>query len=104
MFVILWEFEVKPGNEERFERVYGPEGAWTQLFQQDVHYRGTKLLRDVSRSLHFFTLDHWDFESAYRAFLARHTAAYQELDRSCADLTDRERHVFSGVPDPSADP
>jgi hypothetical protein len=24
MFLVLWEFEVKPGCEKRFERVYGP--------------------------------------------------------------------------------
>ena len=104
MFVILWEFEVKPGSEEAFEKAYGPAGLWARFFQRDPHYRGTKLLRDVSRPFHFYTIDYWDFESAYRAFLARHSAAYQELDRSCADLTVRERHVLSGVPDPSANP
>jgi hypothetical protein len=34
MFVILWEFEVKPGCEQCFESAYGPEGAWSQLFRQ----------------------------------------------------------------------
>ncbi len=24
MFLVLWEYEVKPGFEQRFERVYGP--------------------------------------------------------------------------------
>jgi len=28
MFVALWEFEVKPGCEERLEKVYGPRGDW----------------------------------------------------------------------------
>jgi len=28
MFVILWEFEVKPGSEAGFEKVYGPTGEW----------------------------------------------------------------------------
>ena len=32
MFLVLWEFEVKPGNEERFERVYGAGGDWDSLF------------------------------------------------------------------------
>ncbi len=26
MFVALWEYEVKPGGEERFENGYGPGG------------------------------------------------------------------------------
>src|SRR5215472_16354783 len=33
MFVALWEFEVKPGCDERFATVYGPEGDWVQLFR-----------------------------------------------------------------------
>jgi hypothetical protein len=32
MFVVLWEFEVKPGCEERFETVYGPGGDWLPFF------------------------------------------------------------------------
>ncbi len=28
MFVALWEYEVKPGCEERFENAYGPGGEW----------------------------------------------------------------------------
>ncbi len=31
MFLILWEFEVKPGEETAFEKVYGPEGQWVEL-------------------------------------------------------------------------
>ena len=97
MFVILWEFEVKPGSETSFENAYGPAGAWSQLFQRDPRYRGTKLLRDVARPLHFYTIDCWDFESAYRQFLARYDVAYGKLDRTMKSLTVREHHLLSCV-------
>jgi hypothetical protein len=32
MFLVLWEFEVKPECEERFERVYGTSGDWDSCF------------------------------------------------------------------------
>jgi hypothetical protein len=32
MFLILWEFEVKPGCEQSFESAYGPDGTWMRLF------------------------------------------------------------------------
>jgi hypothetical protein len=32
MFLVLWEFEVKPGCETCFERVYRPGGDWDSLF------------------------------------------------------------------------
>jgi len=41
MFVALWEFEVKPGCEERFEMVYGPDGDWAKLFRRNSHYHET---------------------------------------------------------------
>jgi hypothetical protein len=63
MFVILWEFEVKPGCEGRLQRAYGPEGAWVGLFQCDPHYRGTQLQRDPSRPPFYFTIDFWDSEA-----------------------------------------
>jgi hypothetical protein len=47
LFVTLWEFEVKPGSEELFERTYGPDGQWAELFRRDARYLGTRLLWDV---------------------------------------------------------
>jgi len=44
MFLALWEYEVKPGCEERFEKVYGPEGDWAQPFRRDPHTILTRLV------------------------------------------------------------
>ena len=29
----VWEFEVRPGCEAEFERHYGPDGSWVELFR-----------------------------------------------------------------------
>jgi hypothetical protein len=95
MFVILWEFEVKPGSEERFQRAYGPQGAWVQLFQRDPHFWGTQLRRDPTRPLFYFTIDLWDSETTYYQFLEANRASYRELDRTAEDFTLQERQVLS---------
>jgi heme-degrading monooxygenase HmoA len=95
MFVILWEFEVKPGSEERLQRAYGPEGAWVRLFQGDPHYRGTQLHRDPSRPLFYFTIDFWDSETEYENFLSANRAAYEEIDRDTQGLTIQDRPILS---------
>jgi heme-degrading monooxygenase HmoA len=95
MFVILWEFEVKPGSEDRFQRVYGPKGAWVRLFRRDPHFRGTQLRRDPTRPLRYFTIDFWASESAYKKFLTKNRASYQELDRETEGLALKERRVLS---------
>ncbi len=102
MFVILWEFEVKPGSEDRFQNAYGPEGQWVRLFQRDPHFRGTQLQRDPSRPLYYFTIDFWDSESAYNHFLAANRAAYEEIERVGDALTVHERRVLAFTIDNSS--
>ena len=101
MFVILWHFEVKAGNRVRFEKAYGSQGAWVQLFRRNLHFRGTQLLHDPSSDSCYFTVDFWDSENAYREFLDSYRKAYDELDSSLIDLTLNERHVLSFELDPA---
>ena len=93
MFVAFWEYEVKPGYEESFQSAYGPQGDWVRLFQRDPHYRETRLLKDLSRPLFYFTLDSWDSESAFVQFKAANQAAYAEIDRATEPLTVSERRL-----------
>ena len=93
MFVALWEFEVKPGCEERFERAYGPDGEWARLFRSDSNCRQTRLLRDPFRPAIYVTLDFWNSRDVYESFLAAHRAEYQAVDEASAGLTISERKV-----------
>ena len=93
MFVALWEYEVKPGCEESFQSAYGPHGDWVCLFQRDPHYRETRLLKDLSRSRVYFTLDYWDSESSFDQFKAANHAAYAAIDRATEPLTLSERRL-----------
>src|SRR6266436_116917 len=93
LFVTLWEFEVKPGSEELFERTYGPEGEWASLFRRDGRYRGTRLLRDVGRERIYVTVDEWESRRAYEEFKEKFAAEYAELDRKCTSMTEKEGQV-----------
>ncbi|MFZ0821329.1 MAG: antibiotic biosynthesis monooxygenase [Candidatus Acidiferrales bacterium] len=105
MFVVLWQFQVKHGLEKEFEKVYGPEGAWADLFRASPAYRGTRLLRDTSIPGCYFTMDFWDSQAAYDAFRSENAFAYAEIDRRCESLTESESHVGrfeSSAPPPSS--
>jgi hypothetical protein len=93
MFVVLWEYEVKPGCEKRFERVYGPGGHWDSLFRQDARHTGTHLFRDVTRPGVYLTADYWHSRSAYETFLAARGDEYKSLDAACEELTASERRL-----------
>lgn len=90
MFLTLWEYEVKRGSEELFERQYGPEGEWVQLFRRDARYRGTRLLRDVGAERVYVTMDMWESRAAYEEFREKWAKEYAEIDRECEELTARE--------------
>ena len=93
MFVALWEFEVKPGCEKRFLKVYGPEGDWAKLFRKDANYQETLLLHDADHPATFMTLDFWATRQAYETFMAAHAAEYEGLDAAGQGLTLRERKI-----------
>ncbi len=93
MFLILWEFDVKPGEERAFEKAYGPLGPWVRLFERDAHFRQTQLLKDPSRSGIYFTLDFWDSEDDYKRFKHSNQSEYESIDRRTEGLTIRERNL-----------
>lgn len=93
MFLVLWEFDVKQGCEERFESVYGPTGDWARLFRLDPAYQRTLLLRDPSRPRTYVTLDFWASQDAYESFRQANLEAYSALDEQCEELTSAERKI-----------
>jgi heme-degrading monooxygenase HmoA len=94
MFVALWEFDVKPGCEERFEKAYGPSGKWAHLFQSDPDFQETRLLRDPSRPDVYLTLDFWTSRLAYERFMVERMDEYKAIDAAASEeLTVSERRV-----------
>jgi hypothetical protein len=95
MFLILWEFEVKPGCEQSFESAYGPDGTWMRLFRRDSGYLDTLLLKHPTRPQIYFTLDFWHSELAFDSFLEANREDYQALDRLTEHFTSRQEHLGS---------
>lgn len=90
MFVIVWEFVVKPEHVAEFERHYSSDGAWAVLFRQDPAYHQTILLRDPKQAGRYLTADYWRHESAFAAFKESARSQYLELDARFAELTEKE--------------
>lgn len=94
IFIRIWEFIPAPGREEAFERIYGPDGAWAQLFGLALGYLGTDLERLEDGA--YRTTDRWEAEAAWIVFRQKHAAEYEGLDQQCEELTISERMVFEG--------
>ncbi len=87
---ILWQFDVKAGEEARFEREYGPEGGWVQLFTGAAGYLGTELSPHAHIARRYLTIDRWTARDDYDRFRKQHQAEYQTLDAQCENLTENE--------------
>lgn len=88
--VYAWAFQVPPDQETAFRATYGPSGEWACLFRRSEGYLGTTLLQDTDRPGRYLTLDRWTSAEAHDAFLARHRADYDALNRQCERLTEDE--------------
>jgi heme-degrading monooxygenase HmoA len=97
----MWEFQVRPGMEKRFEKIYGSDGDWARLFIQDESYIGTDLVHRLNGERNYMTLDFWRSQQAYDKFRKRHLAKYKTLDQQCEDLTESEREIGRFVRVPS---
>ena len=42
MIAVMWQFEVKKGREEEFEKLYGADGDWTALNRRTRSYLGAR--------------------------------------------------------------
>ena len=109
--LIIWRFEVDSKNKNDFERFYGPNGDWAQLFGRSPGFLGTELvcltssptpskLASSSPSvLTYLTLDRWRSAAEFDDFYREFAAPYQALDARCEALTLREEKygVFEPV-------
>ena len=92
-YLIIWEFQVRNGMEQRFEKSYGPKGEWASLFAQDESYIGTDLTHHLNKERSYMTLDFWTSQAAYDEFSKQHRSEYKAIDQKCEELTESEREI-----------
>jgi len=92
-FVVVWEFHVKSVKRREFEKAYGPQGKWAELFRRNQAYIGTELIRDRETPGRYLTIDLWSSRGAYLRFKRRSAREYDEIDRRFQSLTESEVKV-----------
>ena len=89
-YAYIWEFIVPADSTSAFEKTYGPEGDWVNLFRQFNGYVHTDLYRDASNKGRYLTIDYWESKEAWEVFRRDGAARYKELDEQCEALTENE--------------
>ena len=95
MHILIWEYRVKPDKMPEFEKIYGPGGEWTRLFERAEGFQGSDLHRDLSSAQRYIVVDRWESKEAFESFRERFRADYGTLDRRCEPL--REQETLLGI-------
>lgn len=78
MIALVWQFDVKSGNEDEFERFYGADGEWTALSRRSRSYLGTSFLKSANTPARYLVIEYWSEMLVYE----RHQADLSdEIDR-----------------------
>jgi heme-degrading monooxygenase HmoA len=93
MIIRVWEYDVPEAAAAEFERVYGADRAWAELFSSSEGFEGTELFASVSNPGRYLTVDRFRDEASWRRFQAEHREAYLALDAASEGLTVAEREL-----------
>ena len=88
MIAVMWQFDVKDGHEEEFEKLYGADGDWTALNRQTRSYLGSSFLRDHGQSSRYVLIEYWSEMLVYEQHRASRSAVIEAIETRRAGLVD----------------
>jgi len=92
-YMYAWEYCVRAEHTAEFEQMYGLGGGWVELFQKAEGYLRTELFRDQSDENRYMTIDLWVSHEAWLTFRERFATEFEELDKRCEQMTDKESEL-----------
>jgi quinol monooxygenase YgiN len=93
VFVIVWEFRVRPNKRRAFDKAYASDGVWGTFFRGGEGYVRTELIRDCKEPHRYLTIDVWQSRQAYERFKKQNRAEYLAIDKECESLTQSEKLI-----------
>lgn len=74
MIALVWQFDVKAGQNDEFESLYGADGPWTALSRRSRSFLGSSFLRDLAMSNRYLVIEYWSEMVVYE----KHHADFQD--------------------------
>jgi ribosomal-protein-alanine N-acetyltransferase len=93
VFVIVWEFRVRPNKRRAFQKAYSPDGVWGTFFRRGEGYIRTELIRDRENPQRYLTIDVWVSRQAYERFKKHNRVEYLAIDEEYESLTQSEKLI-----------
>ena len=91
MIAVVWQFDVKPGQQETFERFYGADSEWAALSRRSRSFLGSSFLRDQAQDTRYLLVEYWSEMVVYERHQADFSDELQALEAqrrtACASVT-----------------
>ena len=103
MIAVVWQFQVKPGQEKAFEKFYGADGAWTNFGRRSRSYLGSSFLRDQAYSTQYLLIEYWSemviYEQHRQSLLTELRRLEEQRDTHCESILPLGIFTALDVPD-----
>jgi ubiquinone biosynthesis protein UbiJ len=86
---VVWQFSIRPGAAEDFERFYGADGDWTKLSRRSRSFLGSSFLRDIGTELRYVLVEYWGEMVVYEKHVADFSDELHALEQERERLVDR---------------
>ena len=80
MIAVVWQFQVKAGSQQAFEKFYGADGEWTALGRRSRSFLGSSFLRDQARDTNYLLIEYWSEMVIYERHQRSAANDLRELD------------------------
>lgn len=81
MIAVVWQFDVRDGNQEAFEAFYGAAGPWTALGRNSRSYLGSSFLRDKAETGRYLLVEYWSEMVVYEKHKESFRADISQLEQ-----------------------
>jgi hypothetical protein len=100
---VVWQFDIRPGASEVFERLYGADGDWTKLSRRSRSFLGSSFLRELGSETRYLLVEYWGEMVVYEKHLVSFDDELKDLEQKRVDVVENMQNlgVFTAldVPD-----
>ena len=105
MIAVVWQFQVKPGQQQEFEKFYGADGEWSKLGRRSRSFLGSSFLRDQAHDTHYLLVEYWSemvvYERHRKGFVTDLRTLEERRDELCESIL--PLGIYSGLDVPDRD-
>jgi hypothetical protein len=83
---MAWQFEVKQGEQEEFQKIYGADGEWSALSRRSRSFLGSSFLRDQVDPQRYLLIEYWSEMVVYERHQADFTDELESLEARRTEL------------------